>query len=110
MSKTAVLDRAWEMINALGTYRDSDEAYWYGWGDAIKGALEQIDELGGMDPVERQKEQERADERDCSCRWPSVNSASIEPPDGPVLNRQCPVHGEDPDAARDRQIDDERDF
>ena len=63
------------------------------------------------DEIEEEEELEEIDdERDCTCRWPSVNSASIEPPDGPILDRNCPVHGEDPDAARDRQIDDERDF
>lgn len=50
-------------------------------------------------------EETSADERGCTCRWPSVNSASIEPPDGPILDRNCPVHGENPDDARDRQMD-----
>ena len=104
MNETAALDAAWVAINTLDTASGNTD-YRNGWIEAVGGALEQIDELGGMDPLERQKEQDRADDRDCTCRWPSVNSASIEPPDGPILNRNCPVHGADPDAARDRQMD-----
>ena len=105
MTTNAALDSAWVAVNDIrGT--ETGSVYRSGWVDAINSALEVIEELGGMDPAERQKEQERSDERDCTCRWPSVNSASINPPDGPILNRNCPVHGEDPDAARDRQRDD----
>lgn len=47
-----------------------------------------------------------AREEGCTCGMESVNSASIDPPE-PIINPWCPVHGgRDPDAERDRQIDD----
>ena len=44
----------------------------------------------------------------CICRMSSVNTATIDPPE-PVINRNCPLHGDmaarDPDRARDERID-----
>jgi hypothetical protein len=47
------------------------------------------------------------DEKDCTCRMSSVNTASIDPPEM-VLNPRCPVHGKyrDPDEEYERRRDD----
>lgn len=45
------LDRAWELINAQGGSGDSE--YDRGRSDAFDGALEIIEQLGGMDPARR---------------------------------------------------------
>ena len=49
------------------------------------------------------------DQRDCTCRLETVNSASIDPPDW-IVNRWCPIHGsgEDPDHAWEAKRDDRR--
>jgi len=41
---------------------------------------------------------------DCICGWTTVHSTDIDPPE-PKLNRNCPVHGIDPDEAYDRWRD-----
>lgn len=42
----------------------------------------------------------------CTCRWSSINSASIDPPH-PTLDPWCPVHGgRDPDEEYERRRDD----
>jgi hypothetical protein len=44
---------------------------------------------------------------DCTCGWTAVGATDIDPPE-PKLNRDCPVHGIDPDEAYERWRD-ERD-
>lgn len=48
----------------------------------------------------------------CICSMSSVNSASIDPPHE-VVNKHCPLHGNeaarDPDGARDQSLDDDAD-
>lgn len=51
------------------------------------------DEGPGMEPPE------------CSCRTPFAHSAMIDPPE-PVLDRNCPIHGRDPDYELQKQRDD----
>lgn len=47
----SALDRAWELINAQGGSGDTE--YDRGRSDAFDGALEIIEQLGGMDPAKR---------------------------------------------------------
>jgi len=52
---------------------------------------------------------EEARDEGCTCGWSSVNSASIDPPHE-VINKNCPLHGNeaarDPDAAYEQKRDD----
>jgi hypothetical protein len=41
---------------------------------------------------------------DCTCGWTSVHATDIDPPE-PKLNKNCPVHGRDPDEAYERWRD-----
>ncbi len=41
----------------------------------------------------------------CTCRYETVNSATIDPPDL-IRDKWCPLHGRDPDEERERQRDD----
>ena len=45
------LDLAWENINALGGTFDQNDHYERGFSDAINKALEEIEALGGRDPL-----------------------------------------------------------
>ena len=36
---------------------------------------------------------------ECTCRPPIVHSTDIDPPDGRILDKWCPIHGRDPDEA-----------
>jgi len=49
----AVLDRAWDQINALGGGQCQDNSYDQGIVDTVSKALDIIEELGGMDPKTR---------------------------------------------------------
>ena len=49
--------------------------------------------------------QEPADETDCTCRLEPVTPTMINPPEM-KRDKNCPVHGRDPDYERDRDIDD----
>jgi hypothetical protein len=51
MDTQTVLDQAWAAINTLGGCPTTD--YGRGWVDAIAHALEEIEKLGGRDPLER---------------------------------------------------------
>jgi hypothetical protein len=43
----------------------------------------------------------------CTCRTPTVNSTSIDPPEPKsIWNEWCPVHGKDPDEAYEQARDD----
>lgn len=45
------LDLAWEAVNALGGSGEQGNSYDQGYADAINKALEQIEKLGGKDPL-----------------------------------------------------------
>ena len=47
------LDKAWEAINALGGWVADSDVAGKGYNDAISAALNEIEKLGGMDPVNR---------------------------------------------------------
>jgi len=49
------------------------------------------DEIPGEDP-------------DCICGWTTVHATDIDPPE-PKLNKNCPVHGRDPDEAYEEYRD-----
>ena len=51
MNRQDALDQAWAAINTLGGCPTTD--YGRGWVDAIAHALEEIEKLGGRDPLER---------------------------------------------------------
>jgi hypothetical protein len=42
----------------------------------------------------------------CTCRWSTINSASIDPPHK-IPDKWCPVHGLDPDEEYERRRDDD---
>jgi len=48
-------------------------------------------------------------DEECTCRAPIVHSTDIDPPDGRILDKWCPIHGRDPDEAyeemREREWD-----
>jgi hypothetical protein len=53
---TDKLDAAWEAVNALGgTVREVD-AHGAGYVEAINHALDEIEKLGGIDPLERRRQ------------------------------------------------------
>lgn len=45
---------------------------------------------------------------DCTCRARAVRSDDIDPPEI-QRDRNCPIHGVDPDELRDRKADERRD-
>lgn len=49
--------------------------------------------------------EERYVDDECTCRARPVRPTDISPPEV-TLDKNCPVHGRDPDYERDRQIDD----
>ena len=58
----------------------------------------------------------RGQRAQCTCRWSSINSASIDPPHR-IVDKWCPIHGRDPDEEyqklKDREYDEpeyHRDF
>lgn len=51
--------------------------------------------------------QDELDDASCTCPWETVRADMISPPERLTgRNRDCPIHGIDPDYERDRQIDD----
>lgn len=52
----AILDAAWERINALGGYSDPADLEGRGYGRALDEVLAIIEALGGRDPVTRPRE------------------------------------------------------
>ena len=53
MDGQTVINQAWAAINSLGGRADQDNSYDQGYVDAIGRALEEIEKLGGRDPLER---------------------------------------------------------
>lgn len=52
----AILDAAWERINALGGYSDPADFEGRGYGRALDEVLAIIEALGGRDPLSRRQE------------------------------------------------------
>jgi hypothetical protein len=46
-----------------------------------------------------------SEDDDCTCREQFAGPTDIDPPEGKIRDKNCPVHGIDPDAARDREQD-----
>jgi hypothetical protein len=56
------------------------------------------------DAVDRLNARDR--ERDCTCTTPVARSTDIDPPEyKSIRDKWCPVHGRDPDAARDEMLE-----
>lgn len=70
---------------------------------AFNFSTETVDEL---ELAWTPSEEGDADDEDCTCRPRQARSNDIDPPEGRVLDRDCPVHGRDPDADRESQRDD----
>jgi hypothetical protein len=51
---------------------------------------------------------EAARKMGCTCRWSSINSASLEPPHE-IIEKWCPVHGLDPDEEMEKRRDEKED-
>lgn len=48
------------------------------------------------------------DESNCTCETRFAGPTDVDPPEGKIRDRNCPVHGIDPDRERDRIQDDGR--
>lgn len=62
------------------------------------------DSYGGQDGCRDLDCPAESEEQDCTCYVPFAGPADIAPPE-PKRDQWCPVHGRDPDAERDRRID-----
>lgn len=61
------LDAVWEAVNALGGAVPAGDAHGAGYIEAVNHALDEIEKLGGMDPLER-KRQNREELPNCVWR------------------------------------------
>jgi hypothetical protein len=52
--------------------------------------------------------------RRCTCLPKMVRPTDIDPPEGWIVDRWCPIHGQDPDAEyerrRDQRLDEQNDY
>ena len=68
---------------------------------AAGACVQAADELERVRAELKQRRLRLVEDRgeECTCRAPIVHSTDIDPPDGRILDKWCPIHGRDPDEA-----------